>query len=208
MNSGGNRSDLYSYSTNPQYLLTVYEPAEIKLLDPIDGSYFNEDYAASETTSVLISLMQEFRSKSPDSYVKLLNIGFAIYITADPQNRLPIEFFLYNHDVASTAVYPNSRQITKRFELEAGYYVFIPATYAKDQEGEFLIRAFSSKRISINKLSDHEGPPPQPVRQASHTSIVPPPVVHPAVVNNMEFQYDGGDWDPSTEMSSRRIRPI
>uniref|UniRef100_A0A915KLQ2 Peptidase C2 calpain large subunit domain-containing protein n=1 Tax=Romanomermis culicivorax TaxID=13658 RepID=A0A915KLQ2_ROMCU len=80
MNSGGNRSDLYSYSTNPQYLLTVYEPAEIKILDPIDGSYFNEDYTASETTSVLISLMQEFRSKSPDSYVKLLNIGFAIYI--------------------------------------------------------------------------------------------------------------------------------
>ena len=47
--------------------------------------------------------------------------------------------------VGKTDQYVNLREVSKRMRLAPGHYVVIPTTFARGEEGEFLLRLFTEK---------------------------------------------------------------
>lgn len=51
--------------------------------------------------------------------------------------------------VAGTACHAYDREIHLRCELSPGYYLAVPSTFLKDVPGQFLLRVFSTGKISL-----------------------------------------------------------
>lgn len=49
--------------------------------------------------------------------------------------------------VGASGSYINSREVTKRFRLEPGYYLIIPSTYEDDKSCEFMLRILTEEAI-------------------------------------------------------------
>ncbi|XP_077992881.1 calpain-A-like [Glandiceps talaboti] len=137
--AGGSRNDLQSFIKNPQFVFTL---TEADSWDPEE-----DDIEEKGKCSVVIALMQEYRRKNRQLPTKYHQIGFTIYKTDDPNERLPVEHFMYNYPDGKSGVYINYREVNKRFLLDPGSYVLIPSTYAKDSEASFLIRIFAENNF-------------------------------------------------------------
>ena len=46
----------------------------------------------------------------------------------------------------------NKREVTHQAELEPGDYVVIPATWSAGQQGAFLLRIYSLRKVSLKAL--------------------------------------------------------
>lgn len=54
------------------------------------------------------------------------------------------------------------REVHLRCELSPGYYLAVPSTFLKDVPGQFLLRVFSSGRVSLSAIKPvAEGPDPE-----------------------------------------------
>lgn len=51
--------------------------------------------------------------------------------------------------VAGTACHAYDREIHLHCELSPGYYLAVPSTFLKDVPGQFLLRVFSTGKISL-----------------------------------------------------------
>ena len=49
--------------------------------------------------------------------------------------------------VGGSGSYINSREITKRFKLDPGYYLIVPSIYEEDHEADFMLRIFTENPI-------------------------------------------------------------
>ncbi|XP_064097877.1 calpain-A-like isoform X1 [Macrobrachium nipponense] len=136
--AGGSRNDFEKFATNPQYLLTITEP--------------DDDDENEGRCSVLIGLLQEHRRSLRSLGVKMIQIGFVIYKTDDPENRLPSYHFHYHYEEGTSGTYINFREVLARQELEPGHYVIIPATFLPDTPGHFMVRVYSPKPFELAKL--------------------------------------------------------
>ncbi|XP_059962896.1 calpain-10 isoform X1 [Mesoplodon densirostris] len=54
--------------------------------------------------------------------------------------------------VAGTACHAYDREVHLRCELAPGYYLAVPSTFLKDMPGRFLLRVFSSGRVSLSAI--------------------------------------------------------
>ncbi|NP_113861.1 calpain-10 [Rattus norvegicus] len=54
--------------------------------------------------------------------------------------------------VAGTACHAYDREIHLRCELSPGYYLAVPSTFLKDVPGQFLLRVFSTGKISLSAV--------------------------------------------------------
>ncbi|XP_021342177.1 calpain-A-like [Mizuhopecten yessoensis] len=138
--AGGSRNDLAMFSINPQYILTLSEPD--------DFDEMKDDPEREGLCTIVISLMQEHRRSKRNVKVKSLQIGFFLYKTEDPSQRLNIQHFRYNRDCGKSGVYINYREVSQRFELEPGHYVIIPSTFVID-ESCFMLRVFGEKKFTL-----------------------------------------------------------
>ncbi len=57
---------------------------------------------------------------------------------------------------ARTDSFINLREVSKRFHLPPGRYCVIPSTFARNEEGEFLLRVFVEKRWGSSEQADKE----------------------------------------------------
>ncbi|KAB0403642.1 hypothetical protein E2I00_000339, partial [Balaenoptera physalus] len=62
--------------------------------------------------------------------------------------------------VAGTACHAYDREVHLRCELPPGYYLAVPSTFLKDVPGQFLLRVFSSGRVSLSRFGPPTGRPP------------------------------------------------
>jgi calpain len=58
-----------------------------------------------------------------------------------------MNFFKYNASVAKCPTFTNLREISGRHQLEPGFYAVIPSTFQPHEEGDFLLRVFSEKKV-------------------------------------------------------------
>ena len=56
--------------------------------------------------------------------------------------------------VGKTDQYVNLREVSKRMRLAPGHYVVIPTTFARGEEGEFLLRLFTEKYWGDSNQAD------------------------------------------------------
>ena len=57
--------------------------------------------------------------------------------------------------IGASGSYINSREVTKRFRLEPGYYLIIPSTYEDDKSCEFMVRILTEEAIEAKLDFDH-----------------------------------------------------
>lgn len=139
--AGGCRNFIETFASNPQYCVTLEDSDE-------DDDNF---------CTCVVALMQKGsrRKKVMNDGGGCLSIGFAIYHLEEPDDTpLPLDtdFFRYHSSCARSKTFINLREVCNRFKLHPGTYVIIPSTFEPDQEGDFLLRVFSEKSSSVERV--------------------------------------------------------
>lgn len=65
------------------------------------------------------------------------------------KRRVSLPRVLSAPPVAGTVCHAYDREVHLRCELTPGYYLAVPSTFLKDVPGRFLLRVFSSGRVSL-----------------------------------------------------------
>ncbi|XP_033102316.1 calpain-A-like isoform X2 [Anneissia japonica] len=141
--AGGSRNDIDSFMMNKQYILRVTEADEWNS---------EEDTSAKwGRCSVIISLLQEYRSSKKNYAAKKDNIGFVVYKTPleDGKQGVSKEDILYTQDIGTSGPFINHREVNRKFDLDPGNYVIIPSTFHPGEVSSFMLRLFSEKPIEI-----------------------------------------------------------
>lgn len=73
-----------------------------------------------------------------------LAIGFALYEANRSTGRLSADFFSNTKSVGRSPAFINLREVTGRFRVPPGEYVVVPSTYEPNEEGEFMLRIYTS----------------------------------------------------------------
>lgn len=121
--AGGCGNDtIKSFAENPQFLFSITDP---------------NPYDAKQTCNVVIALAQKPRERKKEHA-----IGFRIYSIPPGTNQVDYRFLMYNKHLAKTEQYINLREVSLSLALGQGEYVVIPSTFARGEEGEFLLRLF------------------------------------------------------------------
>nr|XP_036865495.1 calpain-10 isoform X6 [Manis javanica] len=68
------------------------------------------------------------------------------------KRRVSLPRVLSSPPVAGTVCHAYDREIHLRCELAPGYYLAVPSTFLKDVPGQFLLRVFSSGRVSLSAV--------------------------------------------------------
>ncbi|CAI5776051.1 calpain-10 isoform X1 [Podarcis lilfordi] len=146
--AGGCRNNS-TFPTNPKFWLRVFEQSE-----------------------VCIALLQKHRKHSTDWAGRIRNwprlveadpalndgirgknyhaVGLHIWKVEKKQFSLPKT--LSAPPVSSTVCHSYNREVHLHCDLPPGYYLVIPSTFLNDAEGNFLLRVFSSGRISLSEI--------------------------------------------------------
>ena len=82
----------------------------------------------------------------------MLQIGFCLYRGTDPAQRLEASHLMYNYDCGTSGPYINYREVFGRFELSAGSYVIVPATFQAGDASNFMIRVYCESSIHLTPL--------------------------------------------------------
>ena len=92
--------------------------------------------------------------KDVNPQVRMLQIGFCLYRAGHqaPAQRLEASHFMYNYDCGTSGPYINYREVFARFELSAGNYVIIPATFQAGDMSNFMIRVYSENMVDMKEL--------------------------------------------------------
>ncbi|CAL4077497.1 unnamed protein product [Meganyctiphanes norvegica] len=153
LSAGGCYNFTDTFHINPQYLFTLSDQDDDDIGNDHDDDDDDDDIAHgkdSGSTSILISLLQKHRRSMKMHGKDFLYIGFAVYQIPDSNKTVhPLDKnFLSSHEEWHGSDFTNMRGISLRLDLPPGTYCIIPSTYDPDQEGEFLIRIISEKKIS------------------------------------------------------------
>ncbi|KAL0625041.1 Calpain-10, partial [Plecturocebus cupreus] len=90
------------------------------------------------------------KAKAPDA-----GLSSALGLCPSSQvekRRVSLPRVLSAPPVAGTACHAYDREVHLRCELSAGYYLAVPSTFLKDAPGQFLLRVFSTGRISLSAI--------------------------------------------------------
>ena len=127
--AGGCRNYLNTFSSNPQYMVTLVDP--------------DEDDEEDKCT-MIVNLMQKGRRGMMEEGKELLTIGFVIYpVRGGVSQHLDTNFFKYKASCGRSKTFINMREVSVRFKLPPGTYVIIPSTFHPDHNGDFLLRIFT-----------------------------------------------------------------
>jgi len=206
--AGGCGNDtIRNFLKNPQYMFSLTDP------DPHDDKM---------TCPVIISLAQKVKERKTEHA-----IGFRIYQVPPGVSQIDIDYVGRNQPMGKTDQYINLREVSKRFQFPPGNYCVIPTTFARGDEGEFLVRTFVEKYWGSsrqgNKQTFREGGGVQGGGDKSSGGAVyspsPPPAVPAASgsgfgtgygktnVINIPIHVEGGNGgDPNTGKIRERKR--
>ncbi|XP_025901196.1 calpain-10 isoform X2 [Nothoprocta perdicaria] len=150
--AGGCRNNS-SFPTNPKFWLRVCEKSE-----------------------VCIALLQKHRKYSPDWAGRIQNLthlaeknlsltegmqrknyqAVGLHVWKVEKKRFNLPKTLSTPPVVGTICHSYDREVHVCCDLSPGYYLVVPSTFLKDEVGHFLLRVFSTGRISLSEIK----PPP------------------------------------------------
>ena len=84
--------------------------------------------------------------------MRMLQIGFCLYRATALQSRLETSHFTYHYDTGTSGPYINYREVFGRFELSAGSYVIVPATFQAGEASNFMIRVYCESSLHLSPL--------------------------------------------------------
>ncbi|XP_059249840.1 calpain-10 isoform X2 [Mustela nigripes] len=97
--------------------------------------------------------------RSPASFLSEDYQAVGLHIWKVEKRRVSLPRVLSTPPVAGTLCHAYDREVHLRCELTPGYYLAVPSTFLKDVPGQFLLRVFSSGRISLSAIKPSAGSP-------------------------------------------------
>ncbi|XP_047401519.1 calpain-10 isoform X2 [Sciurus carolinensis] len=144
--AGGCRNNS-CFPCNPKYWLRLSEPSELCVAvlqrprkhpagraralvgrGPAPSSLLAKDYQAKDYQAV------------------------GLHIWKVEKRRVSLPRILSTPPVAGTVCHAYDREVHLHCELSPGYYLAVPSTFLKDMPGQFLLRVFSTGKISLSAV--------------------------------------------------------
>ncbi|XP_047577541.1 calpain-10 isoform X4 [Lutra lutra] len=163
--AGGCRNNS-GFPSNPKFWLRVSEPSEVfvaVLQRPRVRAMGRAGRARAPARG-------ECAARSPASFLSEDYQAVGLHIWKVEKRRVSLPRVLSTPPVAGTVCHAYDREVHLRCELTPGYYLAVPSTFLKDVPGQFLLRVFSSGRISLSlrgprpPLRPHHSAPALPGR--------------------------------------------
>ncbi|XP_072818099.1 calpain-10 isoform X1 [Vicugna pacos] len=136
--AGGCRNNS-GFPSNPKFWLRVSEPSEVYVaLLQRRGA----DGVARARAPV----------GDPTSFPSKDYQAVGLHVWKVEKRRVSLPRALSAPPVAGTVCHAYDREVHLRCELAPGYYLAVPSTFLKDVPGRFLLRVFSSGRVSLSAI--------------------------------------------------------
>ncbi|KAK2505068.1 hypothetical protein MC885_004745 [Smutsia gigantea] len=145
--AGGCRNNS-GFPSNPKFWLRVSEPSEVYVavlqrprVRTLDRAGWARAPAGNDRTAW-----------SPVGFLSKDYQAVGLHIWKVEKQRVSLPRVLSSPPVAGTVCHAYDREIHLRCELAPGYYLAVPSTFLKDVPGQFLLRVFSSGRVSLSAV--------------------------------------------------------
>ncbi|XP_034862623.1 calpain-10 isoform X1 [Mirounga leonina] len=152
--AGGCRNNS-GFPSNPKFWLRVSEPSEVfaaVLQRP-------RVCAAGRAGRARAPVGDGPAMRSPASFLGEDYQAVGLHIWKVEKRRVSLPRVLSTPPVAGTVCHAYDREVHLRCELTPGYYLAVPSTFLKDVPGQFLLRVFSSGRVSLSAIKPAAGSP-------------------------------------------------
>ncbi|KAM4769525.1 calpain-10 isoform 2-T3 [Cyanocitta cristata] len=150
--AGGCRNNS-SFPTNPKFWLRVCESSEVCIALLQKHRKYSTDWAGRIQNPTRLaeenpSLTEGIQGKNYQA------VGLHVWKVEKKRFNLPKT--LSAPPVVGTICHSYDREVHVCCDLSPGFYLVVPSTFLKDAVGNFLLRVFSTGRISLSELK----PPP------------------------------------------------
>ncbi|XP_058521195.1 calpain-10 [Ochotona princeps] len=145
--AGGCRNN-NSFPSNPKFWLRVLEPGEVyvALLQKCDRR--PADWAGRHRAAAANGLTSQSCTSLPGKDYPAVGL----HIWKVEKQRVSLPRVLSVPPVAGTACHAYDREVHVHCELSPGYYLAVPSTFLKGVAGQFLLRVFSTGRVSLSAV--------------------------------------------------------
>ncbi|XP_026710595.1 calpain-10 isoform X2 [Athene cunicularia] len=150
--AGGCRNNS-SFPTNPKFWLRVCEKSEVCIALLQKHRKYSADWAGRIQN--LTRLAEENLSLTEGTQGKNYQ-AVGLHVWKVEKKRFNLPKTLSAPPVVGTVCHSYDREVHVCCDLSPGFYLVVPSTFLKDAVGNFLLRVFSTGRISLSELK----PPP------------------------------------------------
>ncbi|XP_068001280.1 calpain-10 isoform X3 [Melanerpes formicivorus] len=150
--AGGCRNNS-SFPTNPKFWLRVCEKSEVCIALLQKHRKYSADWAGRIQN--LTDLAEENLSLTEGRQRKNYQ-AVGLHVWKVEKKRFNLPKTLSAPPVVGTTCHSYDREVHVCCDLLPGFYLVVPSTFLKDAVGNFLLRVFSTGRISLSELK----PPP------------------------------------------------
>ncbi|XP_074887641.1 calpain-10 isoform X4 [Buteo buteo] len=150
--AGGCRNNS-SFPTNPKFWLRVCEKSEVCIALLQKHRKYSADWAGRIKN--LTRLAEENLSLTEGTQGKNYQ-AVGLHVWKVEKKRFNLPKTLSAPPVVGTICHSYDREVHVCCDLSPGFYLVVPSTFLKDAVGNFLLRVFSTGRISLSELK----PPP------------------------------------------------
>uniref|UniRef100_A0ABI7XB83 Calpain catalytic domain-containing protein n=2 Tax=Felis catus TaxID=9685 RepID=A0ABI7XB83_FELCA len=145
--AGGCRNNS-GFPSNPKFWLRVSEPSEVYVTVLQRPRVRTANWAGRARAP----LRDDRASWTPASLLGKDYQAVGLHIWKVEKRRVSLPRVLSTPPVAGTVCHAYDREVHLRCELGPGYYLAVPSTFLKDVPGQFLLRVFSSGRVSLSAI--------------------------------------------------------
>lgn len=145
--AGGCRNNS-GFPSNPKFWLRVSEPSEVYIAVLQKPRTRTVDWAGRAQVQLGGSRIVW----SPASIPSKDYPAVGLHLWKVEKRRVSLPRILSTPPVAGTVCHAYDREVHLRCELTPGYYLAVPSTFLKNVPGEFLLRVFSSGRVSLSAI--------------------------------------------------------
>ncbi|XP_036175297.1 calpain-10 isoform X8 [Myotis myotis] len=145
--AGGCRNNS-GFPSNPKFWLRVSEPSEVYIAVLQRPRMRTVDWAGRAQAPVGDSRAVW----SPASILGKDYPAVGLHLWKVEKRRVSLPRILSTPPVAGTVCHAYDREVHLRCELTPGYYLAVPSTFLKNVPGQFLLRVFSSGRVSLSAI--------------------------------------------------------
>nr|KAF6352980.1 calpain 10 [Pipistrellus kuhlii] len=145
--AGGCRNNS-GFPSNPKFWLRVSEPSEVYIAVLQRPRMRSVDWAGRAQVQLGGSRVVW----SPASIPGKDYPAVGLHLWKVEKRRVSLPRILSTPPVAGTVCHAYDREVHLRCELTPGYYLAVPSTFLKNVPGQFLLRVFSSGRVSLSAI--------------------------------------------------------
>ncbi|XP_038599136.1 calpain-10 isoform X2 [Tachyglossus aculeatus] len=147
--AGGCRNNS-SFPSNPKFWLRVSEPSEVCVALQQRPRRYRTDWAGRIRTPDRVG--EDGRGLTGEGLPGKEYRAVGLHVWKVEKKRFNLARTLSAPPVAGTACHAYDREVHLHCEFSPGYYLVVPSAFRKDAAAQFLLRVFSTGRVSLSEL--------------------------------------------------------